>query len=60
MGKLKSLPNRLASLPSRLSTFQTGEQGRQDAAPWRKVRKFARVGPCELREPSLRPWRAFE
>lgn len=36
MGKLKSLPNRLASLPSRLSTFQTGEQGRQDAAPWRK------------------------
>jgi len=35
MGKLRSLPNRLGSLPSRLSTFQTGDKGRQDAAPWR-------------------------
>lgn len=36
MGKLRSLPNRLASLPSRLSSFQPGDQGRRDAAPWRK------------------------
>jgi len=36
MGKLKSLPNRLSSLPSQLSTFQPGDKGRQDAAPWRK------------------------
>jgi 5-methylcytosine-specific restriction endonuclease McrA len=36
MGKHRALPNRLASLPSRLSAFQPRDHGRREAAPWRR------------------------
>ena len=35
VGKLKTLPPRLGSLPSRLTTFDTGDRGRAQANPWR-------------------------
>lgn len=35
LGRLTAPPNRLASLPSRLTTFAAGDPGRQEASPWR-------------------------
>ncbi|QQV79062.1 HNH endonuclease [Sphingomonas aliaeris] len=35
MVKLTALPNRLASLPPRLTSFTTGDKGRFQANPWR-------------------------
>ena len=35
MGKLRTLPSRLASLQPRLTQFAAGERGRAQASPWR-------------------------
>lgn len=42
MGRLRALPPRLGSLPSRLSQIAEGDRGRAQASPWRAWYKTAR------------------
>lgn len=47
--RLAGLPPRLASLPSRLTTFDSGDRGRTQASPWRQWYKTARWYALRLR-----------
>lgn len=47
--RLAGLPPRLASLPSRLTTFDNGDRGRTQASPWRQWYKTAHWRATRLR-----------